>query len=336
MIKSQVTLNKQIMDKDIQFAYAAGILDAEGCFSAAYDRKCNSYLPRVQVVMTDRKPLEILYGLFGGSLVATKICAGGTKIPYHFTVYGKTGRKLMESVLPYLIEKREQVEALQLLQQNIDEWNAKPRSRGNLPVDVMAYRKSLKDHVSELKAHPPEIAPARPNAKRGNLAYLTGVIEGDGCFSIIRVKGLASFRATVSVKMCCRAVLSELQTAFGGTVIAVPPRNGNCRPQFMWRVQGRAAADLCRKITPYLSFKHEEAELLRHLQNTNELWAKRAGRRGMPEHVTAIRMKWMNRIREIHGHAVAETKSEQPVQPVSDSPICTEPVGAGPAMATAA
>jgi hypothetical protein len=325
---------KQSMNKDIQFAYAAGILDAEGCFSICRQSKYNSVGPRVQVVMTDLKPLRRLQGLFGGSLVETKMASNGRKVPYHFTASGKNARRLIESTLPLLIEKREQAKLLLELQDNIDEWNRKPRLRGNLPVEVMEYRMSLKQRVHELKDLSVSVAPKeRTQAKREKLAYLAGILEGEGCFTIIRGEG-NSFASVVSIMMCHRSILDEVVSMFGGTIIERKQANG--RTILMWRVKGQAAADLCRSIAPYVAFRHEELELLRNLQNTTNLWAKRGGRDGIPAHVTAKRVAWKQRIHEIHRPAHAETKSEQPPCGVSDSPICAELSGTGPEMAAVA
>ena len=321
------------MERAQQFAYAAGILDGEGCFGVNYDKANNSYAPRVQVVMTDAKPLQVLQGLFGGSLNVTKMDAKGNKVPYHYTASGKNARRLIECTMPYLIEKKSQAEVLVGLQRNIDEWNAKPRQRGNLPAEVTEYRRSLYERARDLKmARREAIAKQSPMSAKEKMAYLAGVLEAEGCFSIIRGEG-ASFASVITVQMQCTAVLGELRAAFGGTIIERDNRHGKIS---MWRVKGQPAADVCREIKPYMAFRHEEAELLRNLQNTTNLWAKRVGRKGMPEHITAQRIAWMNRIHEIHRGARAETKSEHPRNGGCDSPICNAPIVAGPISVAAA
>jgi hypothetical protein len=103
---------------------------------------------------------------------------------------------------------------------------------------------------------------------------------------------------------------------------------------YLWSVKGSRAADLCRRVFPYLCFKYEEADLLRQLQNTTELYARRFGPSGLPQSIVQKRVRWYERLKEIHGRARAQTKSEQPQLAVSDSRICTELSGAG--LATAA
>jgi hypothetical protein len=324
------------MKRDLQFAYAAGIVDGEGCLGVLHARERNQYQARVQVVMTNEKPLRILVGLFGGSLSATKPAPNARKMPYHYTASGKNLKSLLTALTPFFIEKRAQADILLALLANVDEWNAKSRQRGHLPELVLSYRESLRKGASELKGEIVESLPfGRALNKRQNLAYLTGILEAEGCFTITKGDGNCFF-SSITVQTCCLAVLGELKRTFGGTIISRGVKHANYKPIFMWRVKGQEAADTCRSITPYLSFRHEEVEILRELQNTTNLWAKKVGRGGMPPKVTEQRERWMQRIRLIHNPARAETKSDQPAILVSDSPISAELSGGGPETAAAA
>src|SRR5207244_2373988 len=138
------------MDRNTQLAYAAGFLDGEGCFSIIHEKKMNSFLPRIQVVNTDIKPLRKLVGLFGGSLVQTKMASNGRKIPFHYTASGSNAKSILVSTYGYLIEKRQQVVVLLQLQGDIEKWNTMSRKRGNLPEDVLEYRRWLKQASHEL------------------------------------------------------------------------------------------------------------------------------------------------------------------------------------------
>lgn len=277
-----------------------------------YEKKYNSYLPCVQVVMTTDVPLRRLVGLFGGSVSLSKSKNKNHRSAFHYTALGKNAKSLINATLPFLMEKHAQALDLLKLQESIDEWNAKGRLRGNIPTSVMELRRSLKDHVQQLKHDPLQArSEGFPRGKREELAYLAGILEAEGCFSIGRGEGNA-FYATVSVQMCCRPILQRLMQRFGGTVIAMKVKSGH-KPKFMWRVKGSYAGDVARAVSPYLTFKTEEADLVRMLQNTTDLWAKKCGRKGLPSHVVEKRIRLMARIHAIHGRARAETKSEQPI-----------------------
>jgi len=276
-----------------------------------------------------------LQGLFGGSLIKSKWTKNRFKQPYHFTVSGKNAKRLVEETLPYLIEKHKQAELLLELRNNIDGWNATPRRRGNIPEDVQEYRKGLMDQCTKLKKIAVlDLPNDYPQGKNERLAYMAGYLEAEGCFTINKGEG-NHFYATVSVHACSRGAMILLEESFGGTTIYRPSKAQNRRPQYLWRVKGSAAADICRACFPYLTFKMEEADLLRTLQNSSDLWAKKVGRNGMPSWLTQKRTEWMMRIRAIHSPGRAETKSEQPRNEVSDSPICNEPKVAGLVTAVA-
>lgn len=331
-----MTLTKQIMRKEYLMAHAAGIVDGEGCFGIVRKPGMNTFFPTVQVVMTNKKPLDQLLGLFGGSISAHKN-DGKYKQAYHYSISCNGAVKLAVAMERYLIEKREQAQAIIALGKNIQEWNSINRLRGNLPEEVVKHRADLKARVLSLKDSPVLIAPSRNLKKRELVSYLAGILEAEGCFSILRESGNC-FRSVVTVQMRCSAILSELSTFFGGTIIAVKkPNSPTHKPIFMWRVTGRAAANLCRAVSPFLSFRHEEADLLRQLQATTDLWAKRVGRGGMPSEITEKRVRWMSRIHDIHSpnRARAETKSES-AERRSDSPICIELLDAGLTQAASA
>ena len=313
-------------------ANIAGTLDGEGSFGVDYNPRMNSYLPRVQVHMTAEQPLRRLIGLFGGSMQAVKMAHNGRKQPYHYTASGKNARALIEQTIPYLVEKREQAQILLDLQANIDEWNRKSRQRGHLPADVIELRRSLSCRCKELK----QLAVNSDGfdcawSDKERMAYLSGYLEAEGCFTINRGVG-NHFFSTLTVQVPCKAPILILMRVFNGTVIERHKEVG--KDLFMWRVKGKAAADVCRSIKCYLLFRHEEADILRTLQNTTDLWAKKFGRKGMPEWLTLKRIEWLNRIHRIHKPERAETKPEQPRNEVSDSPICNEPEVAGLKLAT--
>lgn len=56
------------MQTDINIAWAAGILEGEGCFLKSKDKRSNYHKVAIQVEMTDKDVVEELQRIFGGSL----------------------------------------------------------------------------------------------------------------------------------------------------------------------------------------------------------------------------------------------------------------------------
>jgi len=117
---------------DAIFGYLAGILDGEGSVmirrstyrmtNTKYgDCKNPSYVPRVQIKMTDQRPLKLFKETFGGSLTESKMyhSISGYKSNYKtlfvYAAEHKVAVKILTALLPYMIVKAEQAKlALQI------------------------------------------------------------------------------------------------------------------------------------------------------------------------------------------------------------------------------
>ena len=96
------------MPRDADLAWAAGFIDGEGCV-AVDSRKS----PRITVSNTDRRPLDRLQELLGGT-----ICVHGRGNPekghrpsWVWAVHGgRSVRRVLAEVRPYLVVKGEQAD----------------------------------------------------------------------------------------------------------------------------------------------------------------------------------------------------------------------------------
>jgi hypothetical protein len=99
------------------------------------------------------------------------------------------------------------------------------------------------------------------------LAYLAGMIDGDGYITINRSvrKGYVYHAPQVGIAGTRREPHDLAASIWGGKVTCFTPRNPAHRPQFQWTRQGEAAAEIIRAIAPYLLVKAEHAWLALHL-----------------------------------------------------------------------
>lgn len=109
------------------------------------------------------------------------------------------------------------------------------------------------------------------------LAYLAGAMDSDGCFSIkkstyaIRVRkdaGNAVYSERVSLKQVTPQIPNLLSSTFGGTVKLRPSQTENGKPLYVWAVTDKVAAEATRKLTPYLTVKRQQAELIGELRDS--------------------------------------------------------------------
>lgn len=54
---------------DIDIAWAAGLIEGEGCFVLSKDKRSNHHKTAIQVEMTDKDTLDKLQNILGGSII---------------------------------------------------------------------------------------------------------------------------------------------------------------------------------------------------------------------------------------------------------------------------
>jgi hypothetical protein len=106
-----------------------------------------------------------------------------------------------------------------------------------------------------------EIAPT-------TLAYLAGMIDGDGYITIQRSvrNGVEYFCAQVGIAGTRREPHDLASSLWGGKVYRYEPKNLLHRAQFQWSRCGKAAVGIIEAIEPFLLIKREHATLALELQ----------------------------------------------------------------------
>lgn len=85
------------------------------------------------------------------------------------------------------------------------------------------------------------------------VAYLAGLIDGDGCLSLHRNdSGLLTFKPSLKVKMTNERVIRWLHKEFGGRVSVWTPKEPNREVMYSWQIYKKA--DLRRLLPELLSF----------------------------------------------------------------------------------
>lgn len=111
------------------------------------------------------------------------------------------------------------------------------------------------------------------------LAYLAGMIDGDGYISIARstAKGKDYFAAQIGIAGTRREPHDLAASLFGGSVYCYRPANPRHRPQFQWQRMGKAAVPVIEAILPYLLIKQDHALLALELHEcVTECWSEDA------------------------------------------------------------
>lgn len=131
------------MDRDLTI-WAAGFFDGEGCISISkpINKKTRKdgtkyvhtgYQLQAIVAQLDRRPMEVLVGLFGGS-ITTQVMHGSTY--WYLRLHGPKALAMLERLSPFLILKKEQAELAMRFQRYYDSSRKTHRGMGRSPEET--------------------------------------------------------------------------------------------------------------------------------------------------------------------------------------------------------
>jgi len=95
------------------------------------------------------------------------------------------------------------------------------------------------------------------------LAYLAGIIDGEGTFYIYVGKNGRKFNSRIYVVNTNEEIINWLKATFGGLVYSrTSPKNPLWKRKFEWILDKKAQDIVCVKILPYLIIKKKHAEVM--------------------------------------------------------------------------
>lgn len=152
----------------------------------------------------------------------------------------------------------------------------------------------------------------RDNQRETRLAYLAGIVDGEGCITMYRNREALNpgyFVVCMKCSMCEPQAVKMLQAEFGGSIGIVRPTRANKhhRNAFMWQLYGRkkvkAALEL---LLPQLRVKHEIALAVLEFCNTHKFI------RNLSREELRRREELFLRVKKLIRPVPATTKSEDP------------------------
>ena len=97
---------------------------------------------------------------------------------------------------------------------------------------------------------------------RLDLAYVAGLIDGEGCVHLCVTRGTYRARVTVGMTEPAIPLLQWLHNSLGGSLTKSRQATSTWSAAWVWTLTGTAAADLLKSIQPYLRMKQEQARLV--------------------------------------------------------------------------
>lgn len=144
------------------------------------------------------------------------------------------------------------------------------------------------------------------NHTKEQLAYLAGIIDGEGCFYVGKVKqgkygSGYQFHTTIKVDNTHRPLIDFLNQTFGGKrEYSYWKKNPNHKPVYAWYSAGMMLDYICPLILPYLIVKKQQCELMIEIRKTY----KNIGSKRLPQNIIDARLDIISKMRKLNsrGH----------------------------------
>lgn len=108
-------------------------------------------------------------------------------------------------------------------------------------------------------------------SQRLKLAYLAGIIDGEGCISIRRwidKKVYVGYSLMLDVGNAKPALAEWIKENFGGTVSHTAFKHPNHNDRYVWRISHGRAGEIIKSVQPFLLLKQEQAKLALEFRDT--------------------------------------------------------------------
>lgn len=135
-------------------------------------------------------------------------------------------------------------------------------------------------------------------------AYLAGIIDGEGCFYIGRVKqgkyGCGwQWHSLIRVTSCDEELILWLENIFGGSKDSRYRWTGKkkyCRPVYNWQATGEMLNYILNCIEPYLIIKKKQCNVMKRYRLTS----KNIGSKRLSEEIVKKRFELLKEMKNLN------------------------------------
>lgn len=146
----------------------------------------------------------------------------------------------------------------------------------------------------------------------GQIAYLAGIIDGEGTLFIgnygtkDKIRGTGFFQTIIAVTTTDKCLTDWLYNNFGGWKSEYTPkqRAQNCKgPVHSWKCTGDRLTHLCELMIPYLIIKKDQALILLEMRKTYFCSEYQPGKQGVQrisDDLISKRLHLMDQLKRLH------------------------------------
>lgn len=149
-----------------------------------------------------------------------------------------------------------------------------------------------------------KLVPFTTDQTKEQLAYIAGIVDGEGCFYFGNVKqgrygNGTQWHCKLAITSCDKCLTDWLTEVFGGCKeqrYRYTSKQAFCRPIYRWDASGLLLDYLCPQILPYLIIKKEQCQLMIKIRETYE----NIGSRRLPQDVVDLRLEYLHQMRKLN------------------------------------
>ncbi len=144
-----------------------------------------------------------------------------------------------------------------------------------------------------------------------HLAYLAGIIDGEGCIHIgyyfNKSQNRSTYHTLIQVTSTDKSLIEWLSDKFEGKAAlytkAQTPKNSRQTP-YTWKVTGETLTHLCRSVLPFMVIKKDQIEIMLKMRETfHDQHEPKKGQQGiqaMSQNLIDTRHALMSELRALH------------------------------------
>lgn len=152
------------------------------------------------------------------------------------------------------------------------------------------------------------------------LAYLAGLIDGEGSFGVMQVPGPSRYVPVMTISMTSEITLQWISGKTGVSYGSIPRYKPTNLTQYKARLSGQRLVFFCTKALQYFVTKRAQAEQILNFGKTYE--RQLGGGRGFPERVFLARAEIKHRIHQLNRpHIYGQFKPNELAVGVQTTPI---------------
>ncbi|TMC75701.1 MAG: hypothetical protein E6J09_11995 [Chloroflexi bacterium] len=216
--------------------WLAGILEGEGSFLAGPPSSPNC--PAIRLPMTDVDVVERVAAIFERAVIATRARKAHHKRAYVTTIKGAGAARMMIALVPLLSQRR-----IRQIERALRRHGTQPRRRVRQTTRLATDGTILIWETAE---------PAE------RIAWLAGLLEGEGSFGLIRES--RSSYPVLKVEMCDEEIVARAGHILGvGRIYRRYPKRAEWSITYIAQISGHRAAEWMRRLRPYMGLRRISA-----------------------------------------------------------------------------